>query len=198
MDDEPDQPRPPKREQLSKTPSWIMLGFALGAACVLAWPRKNPPPVSMAAETHTSIPATPPTVSRALFFEAVFAELSKYAVWEDDLTEIAFWNGETKAFSDRFEVFRSGERFYFRSIAVFTRPVLTHGVLIPNSPLQFTEPQSARDEWLRENNGENVRRFLGTPPPATSIPITPITPSSDGMTVVPPWMVVQPSAGNGK
>jgi hypothetical protein len=164
MDDEPDEPRPPKREQLSKTPSWIMLGFILGAACVLMWPRRE-------EEVRTALTATapvasppgkpaPPTIERATFFENVFAEWNKYAVWENELTEVAFWSAETKSFSEKYEVFRSGERFYFRSISQFTRPLLTHGVP-DNSPLQFTEPQAARDEWLKENSAENLRKFLG-------------------------------------
>ena len=167
MDDDLDKPRPPAREQLSKTPSWIMLGFALGVLCVLAWPRKEPPPALTAssAAARPSARSTPPapTLERALFFEGVFAEWSKYAVWENELTEVAFWSAESKAFTERFEVFRSDERYYFRSIPQFTRPLLTHGVPA-NSPLQFTEPQSARDEWLRENSAENIRAFMGTTP----------------------------------
>lgn len=170
MDDEPyesAEPRPPKRDQLSKTPSWIMLGFVLGVAVVLSWPRKETPPSApvaapLPARRPVFEPSTPPPMARALFFEAVFAEWSKHAVWENELTEVAFFNAETKSFSDRFEVFRSGERFYFRSIPHFTRPLLTHGVP-DDSPLQFTEPQAARDEWLRENSSENLKKFLGPP-----------------------------------
>ena len=165
-DDEPEEPRPAKREHLSKTPSWIMLGFVLGAACVLAWPRKVVRPTLVAAPVREAAPPakrpSPPTIERALFFENVFAEWSKYAAWENELTEVAFWSADTKSFSERFEVFRSGERYYFRSIPHFTRPRLTHGVP-ENSPLEFTEPQAARDEWLRENSAENVKKFLDAP-----------------------------------
>jgi hypothetical protein len=171
MDDEPDEPRPPKREQLSKTPSWIMLGFALGAGCVLLWPRREEPrPALTSAASAPRRPAgapKPPTIERATFFESVFAEWSKYAGWDNELTEVAFWSAETKSFSEKFEVFRSGDRFYFRSISQFTRPLLTHGVP-DNSPLQFTESQAARDEWLKENSAENVRKFLGAPEPGKS------------------------------
>jgi hypothetical protein len=166
MDDELEKPRRPKREQLSKTPSWIMLGFVLGAACVFMWPRKEEPrPALTAAPPAAHRPAaeaTPLTIERATFFENVFAEWNKYAVWENELTEVAFWSAESKSFSEKFEVFRSGDHFYFRSIPQFTRPLLTHGVP-DNSPLQFTEPQTARDEWLKENSAENFRKFLGAP-----------------------------------
>src|SRR3954464_13093159 len=109
MDDEPDEPRPPKREQLSKTPSWVMLGFVLGVDCVLAWPRKpDPRPPLTVSPARQPAPvekrSTPPTIARALFFENVFAEWSKYAVWENELTEVAFWSAETKSFSENFEV----------------------------------------------------------------------------------------------
>ena len=165
MDDDLDEPRPPEGARLSKTPSWIMLGFVLGVLCVLAWPRKETPRVAPAAPpagARPSLRSVPPlpTLERALFFEGVFAEWGRLAVWENDLTEVAFWSAESKAFSECFEVYRSDGRYYFRSIPQFTRPLLTHGVPA-NSPLQFTEPQAARDEWLRENTAENVRAFLG-------------------------------------
>lgn len=167
MDDPEDQP-PPAPAKPSKTPSWVMLGFVLGALAMLAfpWPEKKPSlPVTVTLVAPTKpAPLAPekPTVERALFFEAVFAEWSKYAVWDDELTEVAFWSAETKSFSERFEVLRSGDRIYFRSITRFSRPLLTHGVP-DNSPLQFTETQAARDEWLRENSAESMKAFLGAP-----------------------------------
>ena len=166
---------PPSVAKLSKTPSWIMLGFVLGALAVITFPRKEPAPSAPARiEPATRVAtATPPTVERGIFFEGVFDEWSKYAVWENDVTEVAFWNADTKAFSDRFEVYRTGERNYFRSITHFTRPLLTHGVP-ENSPLQFTETQAARDEWLRESKAEQVRQFLDTPVgPASATPEKP-------------------------
>ena len=151
--------------KLSKTPSWVMLGFLLGVVFVLLLPRKPvaPPAVPPAPPPAASQPPSP-TIARALFFEAVFAEWSRYAAWENDVTEVGFWNAETRSFSDRFEVLRSGERFYFRSIANFTRPVLTHGVP-ENSPLQFTETPAMREEWLKESSAERVRSFLAPPSP---------------------------------
>lgn len=169
--DEQDASHPPSPAKLSKTPSWVMLGFLLGVLFVLFLPRK----ATQASVAAPPAPApatamrTPPTVDRALFFEGVFAEWNKYAVWENDLTEVGFWSADTKSFSDRFEVLRSGDRAFFRSIMNFTRPVLTHGIP-DNSPLQFTETQAMRDEWLTENSAENVRKFLAPPTPVTPIP----------------------------
>lgn len=160
--DEQEEAHPPSPARLSKTPSWVMLGFLLGVLFVLFLPRKATQPNVVPPPTPVPAMRMPPTVERALFFEGVFAEWSKYAVWENDLTEVGFWNSDTKSFSDRFEVMRSGDRAYFRSILNFTRPVMTHGVP-DNSPLQFTETQTMREEWLKENSAENVRQFLAPP-----------------------------------
>lgn len=163
--EEPAEPHPPSVAKLSKTPSWVMLGFLLGVVFVLLLPRKPAPPSAVPPAPPAAVKSSPPSVARALFFEAVFAEWSRYAAWENDVTEVAFWNAETRSFSDRFEVIRSGDRFYFRSVAVFTRPVLTHGVP-ENSPLQFTETPAMREEWLRESSAERVRSFLAPPSPS--------------------------------
>src|SRR4051812_33401856 len=111
-------PPPPKP---SKTPSWVMLGFVLGALAMLAVPRGEkkifPPQIAMSAPAFVP-PAPPPakpTAEGEMFFEEIFAELQQSAVWQDDLTEVAFWNTGRKAFSDYYEVLRVGDKFYFRS-----------------------------------------------------------------------------------
>ena len=143
-------PRPPKP---SMAPSWAMLGFAFGALFILALPRRAEPPVPEIANPPAPAagarePAAPP---RFTTIENVFAEWGRAAVWQNDLTEVALWNSEKKSYADCYEVLRTGEILYFRTIPRLTRPVLTHGVS-PNSPLQFTEPQTLRDEWMREKN----------------------------------------------
>lgn len=150
-------PRPPKP---SMAPSWAMLGFAFGALFILALPSRTPEPLPQLRPVLTSAPGArePAAPPRFTTIENVFAEWGRAAVWENDLTEVALWNSEKKSYADCYEVLRSGDGFYFRTIPRLTRPVLTHGVS-PNSPLQFTETQALRDEWLREQQQITVRAF---------------------------------------
>ena len=120
-----------------------MLGFVLGAIFMFALPRREPPTAPAPQKKMPApIPLPKPTVERAIFFEDVFIEWSRIAVWQDDVTEVAFWNAEQRAFSDCYEVRRIGDKFYFRSIPHLTKPVMTEGVS-PDSPLQFTVPVGA-------------------------------------------------------
>ncbi len=140
----------------SQIPSWAMLGFALGALFVLALPSRRAEPAA-AAPPPAPVPLAlaAPRISTV---EAVFSEWGKYASWEHDHTEVALWNAEAGAYADCFEILRVGDRLYFRSIPALTRPVLRHGVS-PNSPLQFTESEAQRREWLREASEENWRQI---------------------------------------
>lgn len=160
--DESAESRPPLPAKPSKVPSWVMLGFILGALFMWALPPRRPEVAADGPVPREELPA--PLVlaaPRLTNVEAVFAEWGRYAVWENDLTEVALWNPEAKAYTDYFEVMRAGDSFYFRSVPGFTRPVLTHGVK-DNSPLQFTEPESHRQEWLHEVTKENWRAFSGS------------------------------------
>jgi hypothetical protein len=149
--DEPAESLPPSAAKLSKTPSWVMLGFLLGA--LFMWSLPRPPAAApappMAVEIKAVVPSSPPPPPRLMAIEAMFAQWGKLAVWENDVTEVALWTPETKKFSDYFEVIRSGENLYFRSIPRLTRPILTHGVK-QNLPLQFTETEAQREDWLRD------------------------------------------------
>lgn len=149
-----DTPPPPARGKPSQVPSWVTLGFALGVLFVLALPRH--PAAQAPANEAPARRAPPPEAPRFTTIEAVFAAWEKYAVWSDGTTEVALWNPETKAFSDCYEVIRVGDSTYFRSITRLTRPLLTHGV-VTESPLQFTETERQRNEWLREVSQENFR-----------------------------------------
>ena len=167
MDEDPPPAAPGKPSQV---PSWVTLGFVLGALFVLALPRKagepaQPAPVPQAAPSRPAEPARLSTI------EAVFAAWDRFAVWSGDTTEVALWSPETKSFSECYEVYRSGDNYYFRSIPSLTRPVLTHGVQA-ESPLEFTESARQRQQWLDEVTRENQKAFLdgvhqsfGTPPP---------------------------------
>ena len=60
--------------------------------------------------------------------ENIFAQYEGQAVWHNDLTEVALWSAETGKYSEFFEVMRSGDYFYFRSIPHLTRAVLRQNV----------------------------------------------------------------------
>ena len=139
MDESPD--RPPSPSRLSKTPSWVLLGFVIGALFVWALPRPVPPVRPEPPTQHVVLDR--PKMSD---IEAVFADWGKHAAWDHDLTEVALWDVEKKTYSVCYEVMRVGDGFYFRSIPRLTRPILNHGVP-KNSPLQYTETEEQRREW---------------------------------------------------
>jgi hypothetical protein len=154
-----DEESPPPASKPSQVPSWLTLGFVLGALFVLALPRKGgvePQPAPAPAAARPERPAAPPRIST---IEAVFEEWGRYAVWSDGTTEVALWNPETKSFSDCFEVGRAGDAYYFRTITSLTRPILSHGVA-DESPLQFTETARQRQEWLDAVSRENQKAFI--------------------------------------
>ena len=121
------------------TPSWVMLGFVLGAFFVWALPeaKKKPPPPPALVERVPEPMTLASRLPRLTEVEAVFAQWDRYAIWESDVTEVAYWNEETRSFSNFFEVLRSGDRLFFRSIPKLTRPVVRRGVEA-RSPLLFT------------------------------------------------------------
>lgn len=183
------EPRPPSPSQLSKIPSWISLGFVLGALFVWALPAPEveTPATPPAAELPLAAPAPVRSGPAPLSdIEAVFAVWGRYAIWYNDLSEVALWDTETKAYSRYYEVLRTGDSYYFRTIDRLTRPILTHGVLV-ESPLQFTETEAMREEWLREKREVDwkvIREsnpLMPTSPPVTTPPPRPI-----GPTEVPP------------
>lgn len=157
--DEPEKERPVSPSRLSKTPSWITLGFVLGALFVASLPRET--------AKFSDKASTPPTTlvklerPRLTEIEAVFAEWERYAVWDNNVTEVALWDTEKKAYSIFYEVLRVGDNYYFRSISRLTRPILTRGVPEQQSPLQFTETETSRREWLEHGQYEPRTRSSG-------------------------------------
>lgn len=154
--DEDDLP-PVPREKLSRTPSWIMVGFVLG--CIFAYvaerelDKRRPKPVAEAAAPSrvappVAAPETPPSMRLSQNeVDAMFRQVADQAVWENDLTQIAVWNPLTQKFSDFVEVMRSGEHFYYRPMPRLTRPLITAeadgGVLV-----LFTETEALRAKRL--------------------------------------------------
>ena len=161
-----------------------MLGFVLGAIFVFSLPHREvsraPLPVAE-KKTPVPVPLSKPSVERAVFFEDVFAEWSKNAVWENDLTEVAFWSDTHKAFADCYEVLRVEGRFYFRSIPRLTRPVSQRTP--SNSPLLFTAPTT--DEAGGADDG--LGRFFGAPRADVKPPVPALPPPREKPSVeVPP------------
>ena len=146
-DDPAAESRPPSPAKMSMTPSWVMLGFVLGAFFVWALPEgeKTPPPpapVERALEKDAPVSRLP----RLTDVEAVFAQWDRYAIWENDVTEVAYWSEEARSFSNFFEVLRSGDRLFFRSIPKLTRPLIRRGVEA-RSPLLFTGVAEVPQSW---------------------------------------------------
>jgi hypothetical protein len=161
MDEAEDVP-PVSPSRLSKTPSWITLGFLLGALFVWTLPREKAP-----ADPALSPQAPPQIVQlerpKLTEVEAVFAEWERYAVWKNDVTQVAMWDTDKRSYTLYYEVLRDGGSYYFRSIPKLTRPLLTRGVPA-EAPLQFAETEESRRAWIergqfepRENAPEESR-----------------------------------------
>lgn len=137
----------------SLIPLWLTLGFAAGLTFGgMAFRSEAPrPPAEKPA------PTAPPERTEVLVnagtlraVEQMFERWGGYAVWENDVTEIAAWDARRKRHSDFYEVRRHGGQLYFRSLAALRRPIIDHGVSA-TMPIAFTEPQWMRDQFYREN-----------------------------------------------
>ena len=154
---------PPSASRLSKTPSWVTLGFVLGALFVWALPHAETPAAAPTATQSVTVQLLRPKTTE---IEAVFAAWGHLAVWENDLTEVALWDVDKKSYSICYEVLRDGDKLFFRSIPRLTRPVLNHGLQGP-MPLQFTETEALRREWLEHGRFEPLSKDAA---PATGKP----------------------------
>ncbi len=177
MDDESpesEQRYPVSTAKMSKTPSWIMLGFLLGAAFVLALPplrRKAPPETAtIRAVEPPAAPAGPREPPLLSTIEDVFAIWGRHAVWSDNLTEVALWNVRDQAFNQFFEVRRDGDTYYFRTISRLTRRIVARGKHIAEAPLQFTETEEQYAEWQKYGRNERPVERESRPRPAAPAP----------------------------
>lgn len=105
-------------------------------------PAPTRPPVKI--ERPKSISALKERTSLSAI-ENIFTQYSEHAIWRNDITEVALWNAETNQFTECFEVMRSGDYFYYRTIPALTRP-LRRPNPAPDLPLRYTEPE---DEQLK-------------------------------------------------
>jgi hypothetical protein len=173
--------RRPSVSQLSKTPSWVMLGFVLGAVFIWALPRHEPPARTImvaapAREQRTTAPRELTTI------EAVFDQWSDYASWDHDVTQVALWNSAVGDFAECYEVRRVNGAFYFRSLPHLTNRVIRHGKPVPaECPLRFTETEEQYREWhdhdRYERPAEVVRPTLSYEKPAQLTPQPTVQPT---------------------
>jgi len=214
-----DEEAPPdkKPEKPSQIPSWVTLGFILGALFVLA--RQHTPSDEtverslprragslgagggaqdgagdggggLGANRETPSFRRAPVRPNLSTIEDVFAVHGHYAVWEGDTTEVALWNQDTKSW-DWYEVLRLGGNVYFRTIPQRTRPELTHGVPKGGGfPLAFTESEQQHEEWLGEVHKEDWRQFTDSAHKVFGGPRTEESPVKTEQ--VPPVPVVTP------
>jgi hypothetical protein len=137
MDDEPsyDAPRSPSPAQMSKVPSWISVGLAIGVLIGLALrPTPKAPEVRVVEVTKMiPRPTALPTV------DAIFEEWqAKFAVWRDDTAQIVVWNQDKQELSDSYEVRRVDGHFYYRPLNHLTRELMNYGDELPaNAPIRF-------------------------------------------------------------
>ena len=153
-------PKPP-HPKLSKTPSWIMVGFIAGAlfAYGVRQEVEKRDPVKVAPPAPAApAPVEPAHSSAALkdrasltAIENIFTQYEGQAVWHNDLTEVALWNAETGKYSELFEVMRSGDYYYFRTIPHLTRAVVRQNT-DASAPLRFTEPIDVQLKRLKESS----------------------------------------------
>lgn len=185
-EDDDDNENPPKKDyplspaKMSKTPSWIMLGFLLGALCVFALrPEPSKPIAAVAPPPAPAAPAEPRMPGPLSKIEATFEAFGQGAVWAEDKTEVGLWDPETERFADFYEIRKIGDQLYFRTIPKFTRRVINRGKPVEGMPLQFTETEEQYQEWVEYGRRERpiqrmwdppARKVEALPPPTVQAP----------------------------
>lgn len=141
------------------TPFILTLGFAAGLAAGAFLFREEvatatkPAPNSQPHPHPQSEPIeTVRDAGTLAALEQTFQRWGGYAVWENDVTEIAAWDPRKRRHSDFIEIRRANGKFYFRTIHRLTRPLIDHGRKLA-LPIAFTEPQWMREKFHRENPG---------------------------------------------
>ncbi len=172
-DDETEEVYPLRKAEprLSRTPSWVMLGFLFGAAWMYFWQRDQraqaPAPAAAVRVVEVPKPAAPRVAQPFGTIEAVWAaaiEDGKTDIdWNGDVTEVALWNRQERAFADFYEVRRAGGQYYFRTIPSLTRRVVNRGKGLETAALRFTESEARYQEWLEHGRSEK-RPDLPLPP----------------------------------
>ena len=165
--DESRSKRRPSVKDLSKTPSWVMLGFLLGAAFVWTLRRAEPSVRTVViAPAKSSVPA-PRHPTELTIVEAVFAQWDHFAIWENDVTQVAMWDVAEREFSNFYEVRRIHGDYFFRSIPRLSNRIVRHGNPVPaECPLRFTETEEQYRDWLEHGRFERAPDVVGGRPNA--------------------------------
>ena len=196
-------------------PLWLTLGFAMGLG--FGWlafrpaPRAPDGPLRAAPSPLPHVPESPRDRVTLGQLEELFMAWGGYAVWQDNRTQFAVWNGATGSHADFYEVHRHDGRFYFRTLPKADWPLIDHGQLV-RCALWFAEPPEVREQFYRENPGvvagqpqfmEGPRRpsLLAPLPPfarETGLPPNP-PPSLPGPEerLVPPWEAAESQRDRG-
>jgi len=152
---------------MSRTPSWVLLGFGLGVLFMWLLPGEAPRPAPAQAQVPAPAKPAAPARRRLSDIEAVFETWGRYAVWDQNRTEVAMWNPAVNAYADFYEVLREEDTLWFRSIPKLTRPLIAHATKA-DAPLVFTETAEMRRAWL-ESRGE-LRPVHAVPPEPVPTP----------------------------
>lgn len=206
MDEETPKPsRPLSPAKMSKTPSWVMLGFVLGGLATMAITERNsssdPEPAAVAEPvapvTPKPVPAEPRPAPALTRIEAVFDEWGKLATWSDDTTEVALWDPATEQYTDFYEVRRVDGVLYFRSIPRLTRRTIARGKHLPASPLLFTETEEQFQAWDERDRQQRPLERMWQPPAKAVTPTPdfapPVAPQSQP--VAPKFEPPKPAVG---
>jgi len=186
--DAPRSKRRPSVKELSKTPSWVMLGFLLGAAFV--WTLRRPQPsvrtIALAPPKPAAAAPSHPRVELTTV-EAVFAEWGRFAVWDNDVTQIALWDVANRDFSDYYEVRRIEGEYFFRSLSHLTNRIVRHGnPLPPECPVRFTETQEQYRDWLEHGRFERPPEYVPAPNAAIDSSERPVPKVDPSPRLLPP------------
>ncbi len=178
----------------SSVPLWLTVGFLAGLGFAWAYLRGDQPaPPQPAAVSAGEAPTQQADAGTLASVEQYFQRWGGYAVWADDVTEIAVWNPRRHAHSDFYEVRYVLGRYYFRTVPRLFRPLVDHGVRT-RIPLQFTETQDMHDAFHRAHpvydaSMEPIVDLPPLPPNPRSISEPPDAapiPGSSGVNPTPP------------
>lgn len=158
------------REKASKIPSWIMLGFILGALAFytvgehLRGPKKTDaaasttaqPQPAPALESQASPTPEPDTTTQAspllregrhmslYAMDTIFRKWLVNAQWDYNTTQVVFWNPYDGKYSVPVQVLRYGTEdnyeYYYQPLDKLTRP-LTREARRSEAPILFTESE---------------------------------------------------------